>query len=98
MNTFWSKLPKPFLALAPLADVTDPAYRRLISETAAPDVMWTEFVSADGLIRATEEGKKKLMADLLYTEEERPIVAQLFSMYSGLLEKSCATIGRSSSV
>lgn len=41
--------------------------------------MWTEFVSADGLVCATEEGKKKLMADLLYTEAERPIVAQLFS-------------------
>lgn len=41
--------------------------------------MWTEFVSADGLVRATEEGKKKLMADLLYSEEERPIVAQLFT-------------------
>jgi tRNA-dihydrouridine synthase len=43
------------------------------------DVMWTEFVAADGLVRATPEGKQKLMADLIYSEEERPIVAQLFS-------------------
>ena len=41
--------------------------------------MWTEFVAADGLVRATPEGKQKLMADLLYAEEERPIVAQLFT-------------------
>lgn len=42
-------------------------------------MFWTEFVSADGLVRATPEGKEKLMADLVYSEEERPIVAQLFS-------------------
>jgi tRNA-dihydrouridine synthase len=36
-------------------------------------------VAADGLVRATPEGKEKLMADLIYSEEERPIVAQLFT-------------------
>jgi nifR3 family TIM-barrel protein len=41
--------------------------------------MWTEFVSADGLLRATPEGKAKLMRDLVYSEEERPIVAQFFT-------------------
>lgn len=64
--------------LAPMADVTDIAFRTLISECGNPDMMWTEFVSADGLVRATPEGKKKLLADLLYTDIERPIVAQLF--------------------
>ena len=86
---FWQKLQKPFFVLAPMADVTDAAFRRVIAKYSAhtrrdgtiggPDVMWTEFVSADGLILASEEGKKKLMADLLYSEAERPIVAQLFS-------------------
>jgi len=41
--------------------------------------MWTEFVSADGLVCAHEEGKAKLMKDLVYDEHERPIVAQFFS-------------------
>lgn len=87
--SFWNKLPKPIIALAPLANVTDAAFRQMIAKYSihkrkdgtdgGPDVFWTEFVSADGLARATEEGKKKLMADLLYTEAERPIVAQLFS-------------------
>ncbi len=86
---FWQKLPAPFLVVAPMADVTDAPFRRLIAKYSShtrqdgtiggPDVMWTEFEAADGLVRATEEGKKKLMADLLYTKEERPIVAQLFS-------------------
>lgn len=76
---FWKTLPKPIFVLAPMADVTDTAFRRVIAKYGKPDVTWTEFVSADGLVRATEEGKRKLMKDLIYTEAERPIVAQLFS-------------------
>jgi len=52
--------------------------------------MWTEFVAADGLVRATPEGKKKLMADLIYAEEERPIVAQLFSSHPEHMEHASA--------
>ena len=87
--SFWQQLKTPFLTVAPMADVTDAPFRRLIAKYSAhqradgtvggPDVMWTEFVAADGLVRATEEGKRKLMADLIYTEAERPIVAQLFT-------------------
>jgi nifR3 family TIM-barrel protein len=79
MKNFWDKLPNPFLVVAPMADVTDVAFRRMLAQYGKPDVMWTEFVAADGLVRATPEGKAKLMADLLYSEEERPVVAQLFT-------------------
>lgn len=79
MNNFWTTLPRPVMALAPMADVTDAAFRRVIARYGKPDVMWTEFVSADGLARAPEEGRKKLLADLMYTEAERPIVAQFFT-------------------
>ena len=41
-------------------------------------VTWTEFVSADGLCLAPEEGKKRLMRAFDYIEAERPIVAQIF--------------------
>jgi tRNA-dihydrouridine synthase len=87
--SFWQKLLRPFFTVAPMADVTDAAFRRMIAKYSAheradgsvggPAVMWTEFVAADGLVRATPEGKEKLMADLLYSEGERPIVAQLFT-------------------
>jgi nifR3 family TIM-barrel protein len=76
---FWGKLNKLIFALAPMADVTDVAFRMLIAKHGKPDVMWTEFVSADGLAMAPEEGRKKLLLDLKYTEEERPIVAQFFT-------------------
>ncbi len=64
------------MVLAPMANVTDVAFRRVIAKYGKPDVMWTEFVSADGLMSA---GQKKLLVDLEYSESERPIVAQLFS-------------------
>ena len=79
MISFWDTLPKPFFALAPLEDVTDAAFRRLIASYGKPAVMFTEFTSADGLVLADEKGQKRLRKKLLYSEIERPIVAQLFS-------------------
>lgn len=85
MNNFWEKLPYPFFVLAPMADVTDPAFRRVIAKCSrhgevggGPDVFWTEFVSADGLASA---GREVLKRDLEYTDGEHPIVAQLFSSH-----------------
>ncbi len=76
MNTgFWSKLKKPIMALAPMADVTDEAFRRIIAKYGKPDVMWTEFVSIDGLL---SPGQERLLVDFMYTETQRPIVAQIF--------------------
>jgi nifR3 family TIM-barrel protein len=104
--SFWHKLKKPILVLAPLANVTDASFRQVIARHSAhvrtdgtiggPDVMWTEFVSADGLMRATPEGKQKLLADLIYTEAERPIVAQLFSSNPEYMEAAamlCRELG-----
>lgn len=95
-NSFWQKLPKPFFVLAPMADVTDVAFRKIIAKYGKPDVSWTEFVSADGLMRAPEEGKKKLLKDLEFSEEERPIVAQLFSSKPEYMEgaaRLCMELG-----
>ena len=84
---FWEKLPTPFFALAPLEDVTDAAFRRLIAKFAKPHVMFTEFTSADGLILADEVGQKKLRRKLLYSDSERPIVAQFFTSSPERMEK-----------
>lgn len=103
---FWQQLKKPFFVVAPMADVTDAPFRRMIAKYSAheradgtvggPDVMWTEFVAADGLVRATPEGKVKLMADLIYDETERPLVAQLFSSNEDHMEQAarlCLELG-----
>lgn len=85
----WQKMHEPILALAPMADVTDAAFRHIIAKYSKGKwqkpglrtyeyVTWTEFVSADGLAFAPEAGRKKLLADLMFDESERPIVAQFF--------------------
>lgn len=86
MRNFWHTLPTPFFALAPMEDVTDVAFRRIIAEKGAPHVTWTEFTSADGIMLAKEQGKRKLLKKLEFHESERPIVAQLFSSNEDHLE------------
>jgi nifR3 family TIM-barrel protein len=93
--SFWKNLPAPFFALAPMADVTDPAFRRLIAEIKAPDVTWTEFVSADGLFHTRTKGvmsdaENPLVRDLAYTEGERPILAQFFGSNPETMEYAAA--------
>lgn len=76
MKNFWKDLKGPIFCLAPMADVTDCAFRRIIAKYGKPDVFWTEFVSADGL--AHPEARKKLLIDLKFSKNEKPIVAQIF--------------------
>ncbi len=93
---FWQELrqqKKPFFCLAPMADVTDPAFRELITKYGKPDVMWTEFVSANGLM---SKGREILGRDLAFAEGERPIVAQLFTSDPEMMEgaaRLCAELG-----
>lgn len=72
---FWKQLKKPIFVLAPMANVTDAAFRRIIAKYGKPDVTWTEFVACDGLM---SPGRDKLLVDFIYSESERPIVAQIF--------------------
>jgi nifR3 family TIM-barrel protein len=90
---FWATLEKPIFVLAPMADVTDCAFRKLIAKYGKPDVMWTEFVSADGL---ASRGREALLIDLKFSEAERPIVAQLFGSSPENMEaaaKLCQELG-----
>jgi nifR3 family TIM-barrel protein len=89
---FWQKLKKPIMVLAPMADVTDAAFRRVIAKYGKPDVLWTEFVSADGLVLAPEAGKQKLLRDFIFTEAERPIVAQLFTSHPDRMREAAKMV------
>lgn len=91
-DNFWKKVSekKPFFVLAPMADVTDMAFRRIIAKYGKPDVMWTEFVSADGL--AHPEGREHLLIDLSYTRKERPIVAQLFTAHPDKMREAARLV------
>ena len=67
------KLPDFPLLLAPMEDVSDPPFRALCKEQGA-DVVYTEFISSEGLIRSAQKSVMKL--DVF--EKERPVGIQIF--------------------
>lgn len=67
------QLPEFPLLLAPMEDVSDPPFRYLCKEMGA-DLMFTEFISSEGLIRDAIKSKQKL--DIF--DYERPIGIQIF--------------------
>jgi len=66
-------LPSPF-AVAPMAGMTDTAFRRLVKRHGGCGLVVTEMVSAEGLVR----GIDRTLEYAEYTEEERPISIQIF--------------------
>jgi tRNA-dihydrouridine synthase len=73
---FWQLLPKPFVVLAPMEDVTDYVFREIVSlHLPRPDVMFTEFTNVEALNSA---GFEKTIYRFKFTKNERPIVAQIW--------------------
>lgn len=66
-------LPDFPLLLAPMEDVSDPPFRAVCKESGA-DLMYTEFISSEGLIRDAIKSRKKL--DIF--QYERPVGIQIF--------------------
>jgi len=75
-ENFWSKLPRPFFILAPMENVTNVAFRQVISEAAGPDAFFTEFTNTDSYCHP--EGKWSVRGRLAYEKEEQPIVAHIW--------------------
>lgn len=67
---------KPLL-LAPMEDVTDPSFRYMCKRFGA-DVVYTEFISSDGLIRDAAKSLKKLEID----DAERPVASSSTDIWS----------------
>lgn len=76
---------KPLL-LAPMEDVTDQAFR-IICKRLGADIVYTEFVNSEGLIRNSEKTKKKMD----FRDEERPFGIQIYGGEESSM-KSAATI------
>jgi len=66
-------LPSPF-AIAPMAGMTDTAFRRLVKRHGGCGLVVTEMVSSEGLVR----GIDRTLEYAEYSEEERPIAIQIF--------------------
>jgi len=76
MKNFWKKIKPPILVLAPMAGITDSAFRELCRHYGA-DVVYTEMVSADGLYYDS----KKTLEFLKFDKKEHPAIVQLFGKH-----------------
>lgn len=65
---------RPAHILAPMAGITDTVFRRFIKRLGGCGLIMTEFVSSEGLLRQNLRSHRYLY----YTDEERPITAQIF--------------------
>jgi len=72
--SFWPTLPRPIMGLSPMDGVTDATFRRVIAQHGRPDVTFTEFTHVHDVCR----GPEFLLNTLVYSELERPVVAQLY--------------------
>ena len=72
-KNFWLKLNKPILALAPMAGITDSAFRQICRKYGA-DVVYSEMASVSALFYKPE----KTLELLKFNKKERPYVVQLF--------------------
>lgn len=61
--------------LAPMEDVTDSVFRRMLCEIGRPDVFFTEFMNVDGYCSV---GKKGVDHRVVFDDIERPIIIQLW--------------------
>lgn len=71
---FWETLPRPVIGLAPMDGVTDAGFRSVVAQQGKPDVIFTEFTHVHDVCL----GPEHLLDTLIYSEIERPIVAQLY--------------------
>jgi tRNA-dihydrouridine synthase B len=71
------------IVLAPMEDVTEPPFR-LITKRLGADVVYTEFISSEGLIRDARKSREKLF----FYEEERPIAIQIFGGLEESMDKA----------
>lgn len=72
MESFWKKLLKPIIALAPMVGVTDLPFRTIARRYGA-DVVYTEMT----MVQALAHKGKKTMRLVKISDEERPVVVQL---------------------
>ena len=85
--TCWDNLPQPFFILAPMEAVTDVVFRHVVKQAGSPDVFFTEFANATGWVHA---GDKAIAGRLVKTDDEHPLVAQIWGGEPGDMEQFAA--------
>lgn len=70
----WVDLPRPIIGISPMDGVSDHPFRHIMKRHGQPDLLFTEFTSAEGVSHNAE----RLFRDLEFDETQRPIIAQIF--------------------
>lgn len=73
--SIWNELPKPIVALAPMEDVTDIAFRQVVDEVAPADLYFTEFMNVDAW---ETRGWPRVSRRLDKRDEEQRTIAQIW--------------------
>lgn len=82
MQNIWEKLSnrRPFFVLAPMDDVTDTVFRKIVADVGSPDLSMTEFASSDGFVHA--KGRESVERRLRVNDSEKsggvPVIAQIW--------------------
>jgi nifR3 family TIM-barrel protein len=79
---------RPALVLAPMAGVTDTVFRRVIRGLGGCGLIMTEFTSSEGITRSAA----KTLRYLGFSEDERPITAQLFGADPAVMARAAAMV------
>ncbi len=72
--SFWATLPRPIIGLSPMDGVTDASFRALVAREGKPDITFTEFTHVHDVCH----GPERLLETLIYSEIERPVIAQVY--------------------
>jgi tRNA-dihydrouridine synthase B len=98
MKLDWQALPRPIIALSPMADMTDSAFCRVVRsiarhdsgrvEGSSPTIVFREMVSAEAVVRGNE--KTLNMTDI--HSDERPLVQQLFGSDPDVMTEAAVKI------
>lgn len=77
---FWQEIDKPIVGLSPMDGVTDAPMRFIAKKYGLADILYTEFVSAEGLWRIKKRGEmdNKIWHDLRFDKTQGPNIAQIF--------------------
>lgn len=89
----WRELERPIHALAPMEDVTDTVFRRIVAMCGRPDVFFTEFVHTD-IVLAPRGNRPGVTPRLVFTPEERPLVAQIWGTDPGAFAASSVRLAQ----
>ncbi len=85
--SFWNQISLPIIGMAPMDGITDPAFRATLDVIGKPTIMYTEFVSADGLCR-----NQKLLRTFSSHNSKTPLIGQLFGSDPGAMAEATSIL------